>query len=82
MHDNPIWSILFLLLPIFTIWFVTRKKTKEQFFYDPEWEPFRKITPFSTKFNFYLWTNFLFWGSIFLIIVLIIKILYDASILD
>ncbi|WP_299515903.1 hypothetical protein [uncultured Rummeliibacillus sp.] len=77
MWESPYTGIPFLLIPISLLFFGTRRKTRDLYYSHPDWEPFRRITPFSTKVNFYLWMIFIFGGSIFLLYAMVSKILYD-----
>lgn len=82
MWESPYIGIPFLLLPLSLLYFGTRRKTRESYYNDPKWEQFRRITPFSTKVNFYLWAIFILAGSIFMLYAMISKILFDFGWLD
>lgn len=58
------------------------EKNIHKYYNDPEFEAFRRITPFSTKVNFYIWGIIVIGGSIFLIITLSMVVLYQFGIID
>ena len=82
LRQNPLIGILLLLFPIFVLYFFTRRRIIQLYFEAPEWESYRRITPFSAKVNFYLWALFIIGGSIFVFISLLLKVLYDLGIID
>lgn len=80
--ESPYIGFLVLLFPIVVLYFFTRRRIIQLYFEDPDWELFRRITPFSPKVNFYLWAVFIIGGSIFVLISIILKILYDFGVID
>lgn len=80
--EDKYWSLLLWLFPFITLYYGTRKKNIHKYYNDPEFEAFRRITPFSTKVNFYIWGIIVIGGSIFLIITLSMVVLYQFGIID
>lgn len=81
MFNSSYIGFLFLIFPFGTIYLFTREKTKILYFNDSNWEVFRKITPFSSKVNYYIWATFIYGGCTFIFICMIAKILYDFGVI-